>query len=156
MRLLSFGWTGATLLSVELAKPIERISAFIFHSAHGPHSLTLWRADGSGLRVFSLMHDVAERTEVGVLSFEPVAEPYPEEVFECLPAVFRGLVAVSKLTIDESGTRAESGIILASESGEELVILAGAFPCNLAIRGLSLFLPHGDGVPFGNVLSRAH
>jgi hypothetical protein len=37
--------------------------------------VTLWRSDGTGLRLYSQMHDVAERREVGVLNFEQVSAP---------------------------------------------------------------------------------
>jgi hypothetical protein len=68
MNYLSFHWSEPTALSAELIKPIAQISLQL--DTHGrPMNATLWRTDGTGLRIQAEMHDVAERREVGVLKF---------------------------------------------------------------------------------------
>jgi hypothetical protein len=81
------------------------------------------------------MHDVAERIEVGVLSFSDVLMPDDNEVFIDTPA-FLDRIEPSKLTIKESGFSAESGIVLRASNGEAIVLLAAAYPYGLAVQGL--------------------
>ena len=139
MNSLSFVWTEATPLIAELHKPIKRVS---LEFAQGrPMFVTLWRSDGTGLRLYSQMHDVAERTEVGVLNFELVSSPQPDETIADALSAFQGQIAVSKLVIRESDTTAESGVILKASSGDEIVIVAGARPYLLAVLGV-VSLPH--------------
>jgi hypothetical protein len=83
------------------------------------------------------MHDLAERIEVGVLTFEQVSVPRPDETIADAAPTFHGEVVVSKLIIHESGTSAESGVILKARNGDEIVIVAGAFPYHLALLGVS-------------------
>jgi hypothetical protein len=86
------------------------------------------------------MHDVAERREVGVLNFERVSAPQPDETIAAVTLAFLGEIAVSKLVIHESGTTAESGVILRAH-GEEIVIVAGVYPYSLAVLGV-VSMPH--------------
>ena len=51
-----------------------------------------------------------------------------------LPRAFRGGMDLLKLVIEESGTTAESGVILKA-GREELIVVAGAFPYTLAVGG---------------------
>jgi hypothetical protein len=88
--------------------------------------VTLWRPDETGLLIHSDMLDVAERREVGVLQFSRVDEAETQEIVIEAPSVFRENMSVSKLAIEESGMECESGIILRSSSGDEIVIVAGA------------------------------
>lgn len=124
-------------LAFELKKRITRVSL----SFTAPNSVlgfvTLWRADDDGLRLSTDMHDVTERREVGVLKVERVTEPRPNDVFVDLSSAYRGDLTPSKLVIQESGTTAESGIALAAATGEELVIVAAAYPYSLAVKGLA-------------------
>jgi hypothetical protein len=97
--------------------------------------VTLWRSDGTGLRVRSEMHDVAERREVGVLRFSHVLAPASNaSLMNVAPALNRELT-VSKLIIEEAGTSAESGVILKGDDGDEMIIVAGVEPYCLAILG---------------------
>jgi hypothetical protein len=102
--------------------------------------VTLWRSDGTGLRTFSQMHDVAERREVGVLNFERVSAPRPDERVVDV-ASFQNEIVVSKLIIHESGTTAESGVMLKARNGDEIVMVAGAYPYSLAVLGV-VSMPH--------------
>lgn len=135
MNELLFSWTEATSLTAELSRAIKRFS--ISFAAHGrPLYVVLWRSDGTGLKIYSEMHDVAEMREVGVLHFGLVLAPLSEETFVDIPPAFDDQLAVTKLTIEESGTVAESGIILTANDGEEMIIVAGANPYLLAVQGV--------------------
>jgi hypothetical protein len=87
------------------------------------------------------MHDVAERVEVGVLNFEPVCTPAPDETMVDVALAFQGEVAVSKLVVFESGASAESGVVLRASNGKEMVIVAGVFPYSIAVLGMGS-MPH--------------
>ncbi len=140
MNNLSFEWAEQGSLAVELGKPIKQVSLEI--AVHQrPMTVTFWRPDGSGLKLCSEMHDVEERKEVGVLHFSRVLAPRPGETIAGVAAAFEGEIVVSKLVVHESGTSAESGVILKARTGDEIVIVSGAYPYSLAIRGL-LSLPH--------------
>lgn len=145
MNNLSFVWPGPTPIAAELSKPIEKVSVEFAIPNNGPRFVTLWRSDGSGLRLFTEMHDVAERREVGVLNFEEVLAPRPDETIGDVASAFQGEIVASKLVIHESGAIAESGVILKASSGDEIVIVAGVYPYSLAIRGalsaLNIFHP---------------
>jgi hypothetical protein len=135
MNTLPFEWSEPTSLATELARPLKQVS--VESEPHGsPMFVTLWRSDGTGLRVRSEMHDVAERREVGVLRFSHVLAPASNaSLMEVAPTLDRELT-VSKLLIEESGTSAESGVILTGDDGDEMIIVAGVKPYCLAISGL--------------------
>jgi len=141
MNSLLFVWAGPTPLAAELSKPIKRISVEFVIPNSGPRFVTLWRPDETGLRLFTEMHDVAERIEVGVLHFEQVFALGPNEIIADLPSVFHGENVVSKLVIHESGTSAESGVVIKARNGDEIVAVAGVYPYSLAVRG-ALSIPH--------------
>jgi hypothetical protein len=135
MNNLSFVYGEPTSLAAELSKPVKQVS-LQFEPPGEPMVLTLWRSDGTGLRMYSKMHDVAERREVGVLNFELVSTPRPNETIADVASAFQGEIVVSKLIIHESGTSAESGVILQASNDDEIVIVAGAYPYSLAVRGV--------------------
>jgi hypothetical protein len=135
MSSLLFVWAGPIPLAAELSKPIKQISVEFVIPNSGPRFVTLWRPDETGLRLFTEMHDVAERIEVGVLHFEQVFAPRPNEIIADLPSAFQGENVVSKLVIHESGTSAESGVVIRASSGDEIVTVAGVYPYSLAVRG---------------------
>lgn len=134
MREFPFVWTELKPLNDELGIPIDSISVEFLQ--RWPQRVTLWRSDGTGIRIHSEMVDLAERLEVGVLHFDCVVSPSANEVFAEIAATFGNGLTVSKLVIVESDASLESGIVLAAGSGEEIVVVAHAFPCNLAIRGV--------------------
>ena len=122
-------------LSAELARPLQRVSITTLFGKF-PCSITLWRADGTGLKVYSEMRDIAERLEVGVLHFAPVPASGSDEISFNVPPSFQDGVKPFVLLIHESGTTAESGIILRASSGDEIIIVAAGMPCNLTFRGI--------------------
>jgi len=139
MKYLSFEWTEPTTLAAELSTPIKQV--FLEFGHHGrPMFVTLWRPNGAGLRLHSEMHDVAERREVGVLSFNCVRVPPRDKTIVDLPAEFDHEITVFKLIVQESGTSAESGVILKAGS-HEIAVVAGAYPYSLAVSG-ALSVPH--------------
>lgn len=135
MNELAFGWADPGSLAVELCKPLRQVSVEFIVPNSGPRFFTLWRMDKTGLRLYTEMHEVAERREVGVLNLEHVFAPKPGELTSDVMPAFQGEIIASKLVIHESGTAAESGIVLATPAGDELVIVAGAYPYSLAVRG---------------------
>ena len=134
MKEFPFVWTGPKLLTDELGMPIDSMSVEFFQS--WPQWVTLWRPDGTGIKIHSEMVDLAERIEVGVLHFDCVESPAADEVFAEMKPAFGGGVMLSKLVVVDSGASVESGIVLTARSGDEIVVVANAFPCNLAIRGV--------------------
>jgi hypothetical protein len=117
---------------------------------------TLWRADGTGIRIQSKMHDIAERKEVGILGFSYVSFPSEHEKIIDVRSMFGFELIVSKLIIHESGASAESGIVIKSTAGHEILIVVGAMPYSLAVsgvlRGSHIFEPeypidHYENVP---------
>jgi hypothetical protein len=141
MNHLSFAWAEPTPLAAELSKPIKQVSVGPGITISGPRFVTLWRPDGTGLRLYTEMHDVAERREVGVLNFERVSAPQPDETIADVASAFQSEIAVSKLIIHESGTTAESGVIFKANNGEEIVVVAGVYPYSLAVLGV-VSMPH--------------
>lgn len=101
-----------------------------------PIAVTLWQSENVGTRIESVMHDVAERIEVGVLVATRVSAPFSDEVFVEAPSGFKEGMRLTKLYIDVEMNRLESGIVLTGRDGRELVIVAGAFPYSLAILGI--------------------
>ena len=118
-----------------LAHGISRVS--IQSYANGlPFAITLWQNTASGTRVESAMHDLAERIEVGVLSATRVSKPAENDVFVEVPSELASHLELTRLFVDVESHRLESGVILTSRNGGELVIVAGAYPYSLAIHGL--------------------
>jgi hypothetical protein len=136
MECISFGWKEPEPLAGELAQPIKRLSIeFAFHGR--PVYVTLWRPDETGLLIHSDMQDVAERREVGVLQFGRVYKAETQEIVIEAPLVFQENLSISKLAIEESGVKCESGIILQANSGDEIAIVAGVQPYSIAVRGIT-------------------
>jgi hypothetical protein len=142
---IPFSWTAETSLAAELSRPIESVSIEAgFGSLGRPESITLWRSDGTGLEIRSEMHDVADRTEVGVLSFNLAPVSSKVENLTQLPASFSSTLRPFKMVIEESGKRAESGLVLQDTADRELLIVASGAPCYLYIRGVLPMRPAPD------------
>jgi hypothetical protein len=141
MNRISFAWKETIPLASELLQPIDKLSTESVFPQSGLNSITLWRADGSGIKIFNEMHDVTERLEVGVLNFERViALPKYECISETidLDTGFQNELKVFKLVIEESGILAESGIEIMTLGGAKIVIVASGFPCNLEVQGVKV------------------
>ncbi|HXR39360.1 MAG TPA: hypothetical protein VN776_09720 [Terracidiphilus sp.] len=82
------------------------------------------------------MHDLAERIEVGVLQFETVLAPYEDEQLVDASGAFNADLKALKMEIRESGTIAESGLILRTVEGLELLVVASASPYFLWTSGV--------------------
>ncbi len=132
---LTYRWEGLAPLAVEVAKPIRHVS--IEFETHGkPMYITLWRPDGSGLRVHSEVREIAERMEIGVLCFAHFKSPSVSDVMLPIAREFDQQVDAFKLVVHESGVKAESGILLRAKNGSEIAIVAAAFPFMIAIDGV--------------------
>jgi hypothetical protein len=119
----------------DLARGIAAVS--IRAAAHSrPIAITLWQEASIGTRIESLMHDLTDRIEVGTLSSNLVNNSFEDEKFIDIPREFSHGFSLTKLIIQVHSHSLESGIILTSRSGHELVVVAGAYPYSLAIRGL--------------------
>ena len=140
MSSFEFEWHGSGSLASQLTAGIVRVT--VKSAAHGrPIAITLWRLDGTGLRIQSLMRDLAKRTEIGVLDLSLVQSADDgEDGFE-LPPSFKQPVKTTKLVIRESGSTAESGLAIEASDGQQIVITAGAFPYTLAVEGF-VSMPH--------------
>lgn len=137
---LMYCWHASTSLSDEISRPLSRISVELTPQGR-PMRATLWRTDHTGLRVQSEMHDLGERIEVGVLRFDLVSTPNPDEKSLDLDHSFKQPHIAKKMVITESGSRAESGLLLRSISGSEILIVASSHPYQLAVKGV-LSAPH--------------
>lgn len=123
------------MLAVEVTKPIRQVS--IEFEPHGrPMYITLWRPGGSGLRVHSEVHEIAERMEIGVLRFGHFKSPSGSEAMLPIAPEFNQQVDAFKLVVHESGVTAESGILLRARNGSEISIVAAAFPFMIAVSGV--------------------
>ena len=142
MTYLSYIWSGPGSLALELAKPLTGISIETFYPAWGPDTVKLWRSDGTGLKLFSQMQDVAERLEVGVLNFELVLERSAAETVLQIPLSFSTGTVASKLVIREADITAESGLAIMASDGNEIIVVASAGPCHLAVGGVLSSAPH--------------
>ena len=136
------GFTGRDL-EARVARLREPISHASVETApyRGAFAVTLWYPDGKGTRITPIMHDIAERFEVGVLNFVSVTRPADDEAIVELPSSFRGPIKVSKLVVNEEGISADSGLLLEAGDGQQIVIVAAAFPFSLFTAGV---LPTSD------------
>jgi hypothetical protein len=106
-------------------------------SYYGSLTITLWLTSGEGFRLASSMHAFGDRIEVGILKVDFVVQPQPDEAAVDLPWSFRNGGSISRLVIEQSGFRAESGLLLRSGEGDEIVIVAAAFPHHLYVGGVA-------------------
>lgn len=124
---------GAFSLVQELQKPTHRITVQADGLAR-PMRVRLLHSDGTQLIIYSTMHDVAARLEVGVLQFEFASAGTSTGIPFELPAAFGTTLRALKMAIADSWGSAESGVVLSAVGGESLVVCAGAAPYMLAVR----------------------
>ncbi len=127
-------------LSTELSSGFVSLSVARARLGH-PTRVILWDKQGTGLRIESQMHDVAQRTEVGVLRFSRADESNIRSGEVKLPEEFALKTWPFLLTITESGVTAESGLVLKGALGGEVIVVAGAFPGTLTILGSTVAEP---------------
>ena len=105
-------------------------------SPYGCLAVTIWLTSGEGFRLTSHMHDLTDGIEVGILKLEPLLHPQPDEASVDLPWSFRNGGSISKLVIEQRGVRAESGVLLRSRDGEEIIIVPATSPHRLYVEGV--------------------
>ena len=106
-------------------------------SFYGCSTITLWLTTGEGFRIASFMHPLAGGIELGILKIELVLHAALDEASVDLPWSFRNGGSLSKLWIEQSGVRAESGLLLRSGDGDEITIVSAAFPYHLYVSGVT-------------------
>src|SRR5260370_20664421 len=132
MKDLPFVWRGIGSLAERLALSFCYLS--IDHDDRRPYAIDLWHKPNLGTRIHNQMHDIAVRTEVGALDFSESAEPKNGSDEMVLPPAFHDGLVISKLVLFERDHRVESGISFKSARGQELIIVAAAFPYQLALE----------------------
>jgi hypothetical protein len=94
----------------------------------------LYRDDGSGLRFSNRMVNLAERLEVGVLHIQRASSNHkPKELIKLPTDYFQGL-SPQKLVLNTEFASLESGLVLTTNKGTEIVIVAGASPYTVAVK----------------------
>jgi hypothetical protein len=106
-------------------------------SYYGCFEVTLWLTSGEGFRLASSMHNLADGIEIGILKIELVVHPLPDEASVDLPWSFRNGGSISRLLIEQSGIRAQSGLLLRSGDGDEIIIVPAAIPHRLYVEGVN-------------------
>ena len=97
-------------------------------------SVTLWNENGEGVRITPVMNDVADRLEVGSLSFESVAKADGQDEFFELSGSYSNGTLISKIILNESGKTIETGIIIKAPNDTEITIVPNAMPYTLAVK----------------------
>jgi hypothetical protein len=115
---------------------LKRISSDFSH--YGCLTATLWLTSGEGFRLAPAMHHLTDGIEVGSLKIELVVHPLPNEASVDVPWTFRNGGSISKLLLEQSGTRTESGVLLHSSKGDEIIIVPAAFAHRLYVEAVNL------------------
>lgn len=149
MTALTFGWKGIAPSDL-LDKTFTRIS--VVQTMHvNPLEVIIWMSLGSGLRIRSRMHDVAERVEIGVLEFSQAIRPDWSSYLETveLTREFQEKVSVGKLMLEYERTRIECGLTFEGNKGGRVIIVPSDYPGALAIEGTNLRFRFGPEYPLG-------
>ncbi|AJP58941.2 hypothetical protein UC34_22365 [Pandoraea vervacti] len=143
---LKFTWHGIGALVNEFEKGFTGIS-FEF-AAHGkPVSVTLWRADRTGIEVTSKMHDTDERAEYGTLEFAPSNRRVADEAFVSLSCDLGAQPFVEMLVLKDGDVVCESGFTIRGGNGSALFVVAGVYPYTLAVRVTGYMGPFDPAFP---------
>lgn len=87
------------------------------------------------------MVDLAERLEVGVIHVEGIVNSYrPEEEFS-LPSELATTLSAQRLVLNTEHGSVDSGVVLTSPCGGEIVIVSGAYP--FTVEAMMTPAPHG-------------
>lgn len=108
-------------------------SIAVNRAAHGrPVEIALMGSDGTGVKITARMNELGDRQEVGSLVFSNASKRV------LLPAPvstdYSDIAHIDKLVIDFMGYEIESGFLLSSRAGHELLIVAGAMPLTIEYR----------------------
>ena len=112
----------------------------------GTTIVKLFLTNGRILKIYSEMHDLGNWNEIGSLIFEEVEGESHSKMIP-LGRGWKDIASAEKLVFAREGFMAESGILLRSQAGEELLIVASANVDTLAFRAprsLDAFLPEND------------
>jgi hypothetical protein len=119
-------------LKEECNRGLLRVS--LERANHGrPFSICLWPENGSGIRVQSTMHDLGPRLEVGSLVFSKAECDDGTSEAISLPNCFHGELELERLLYVDETSIVESGLVMMAPTGEELIIVSGAFPYTVEI-----------------------
>ena len=94
----------------------------------------LLRRDGTGLRFSIVMVDLAERLEVGVLHVEEATRTYSPQHEAPLPVELGTKLHVERLVIRTGQGDVESGVVLTTPRGGEVIIVSGAYPYSVQVK----------------------
>jgi hypothetical protein len=132
MKNILFHWEEQGTLVEYLSRPFDRLAVEV-DVVQRPVAVCLVRNHVPTIEISSRMHDVGDRAEVGVLRFAKGKGQNLDGLNIDLPSAFGTVATVEKLVIIEQEVRAESGIVFKNAKGEEIVIVASAWPFGLAI-----------------------
>jgi len=119
-------------LTEECMKGFSSIS--LEKASHGrPVFIYLWHENGLGIKIQCVMHDLDSRLEVGSLIFKKTENNYNSLVVINLPNCFNGKLKLEKLLYVDENSIVESGVAMTTSTGEEMVIVSGAFPYTIEI-----------------------
>lgn len=151
---IKFIQTSIEKLNKELAKPFIRLSinyankSFLMEKDRWASSITLWDEQNLGIRVTPRMIDLAERLEVGSLSFERVEIADRQDEFFNLSESYSEGTLLHKIVLNEAGKCIETGFIITAPNEAQIMVVPNAMPCTLAIRceeiALKFFEPEYD------------
>jgi hypothetical protein len=123
-------------LTKELVAPIISISIGLDASRRA-NSLTFWRIDGAGIRIDSLMKDIAEQFELPILRLQRRENDFDKGGVNIqLGDKPTTVSAAYQLVIEEEGYSAEAGLLLIGIPALRVTILPDSFPYSLSISGV--------------------
>lgn len=101
---------------------------------HGrPASIWLFFDDGMVIEIQGRMTTVGDWEEVGTLYFRAIKEDdvYPDAIR--LESEWTNIDSIEKLILEEDELLASSGIAIRNNSGNELIIVCGAYPYTIEL-----------------------
>ena len=137
MREFKLAWTGDEPLLSALSRPIHRASLVTY--AGSPHIPTIWDEADRGVEIYAAMRDISERREIGVVELSAALTPGTAAMPIRLAAIPERISGVHRLVVEDADVAADGGLVLSLASGSEVTVVAGAFPCTLAISGFPAF-----------------
>ena len=127
-------------LASELSKPFTKISVLygnqstLIEKRRWASIVTLWRADGVGLKIYPKMYDIANMQEAGSLCFDRIRKADNRDDFFKLPDTFSNGTLLQKVILNECGKRIETGIVITAANDAQILLVPNSMPYTLAIR----------------------